>query len=153
MVQTRQRPYSPKLVEVKDTKGPWTVERSNLGGGNHKFLLLDRNVPSSIADNSSVLEINIRYVDETSPLSFVGEVYQARQPFPLLFEVEGVSNYERTGEEVVMESAFEIVPESGRRQSYGISGGGKIVIDMADYSEGKGTCVFEKMNEVGECLQ
>ena len=99
------------------------------------------------------MQISTEVVDETSPRSFVGKVYQPGGPIQLPFEVEGVLTYERTGEEVVMECVFEIVPESGREQFYGISGGGKIVIDMFDYSKGEGTCVFEKMNEVGECLQ
>ncbi|KAL8915972.1 MAG: hypothetical protein Q9172_006531 [Xanthocarpia lactea] len=150
MVKTRQRPYPPKPVEVKDTEGPWTVKCSNLRGGKFKFLLLDRDAPSSIADDSPVLQISTEVVDETSPRNFVGKVYQAGG---LIFEVEGVFDYERTGEEVVMEFVFEIVPGSGSGQFYGISGGGKIVIDMFDYSEGEGTCVFEKMNEVGKCLQ
>ncbi|KAL8859027.1 MAG: hypothetical protein Q9178_004508 [Gyalolechia marmorata] len=153
MVKTRQRPYPPKPVEVKDTEDPWTVKCSNLGGGKFKFLLLDRDAPSSIADDSPVLQINTEAVDETSPPSFVGKVYQAGGPIQLIFEVEGDLTYERTGEEVVMESVFGIVPQSGRGQFYGISGGGKIVIYMFDYSEGEGTCVFERTNKVGKCLQ
>lgn len=115
--------------------------------------------------------ISIDMSSHSSPFTYTGSIWQTRRGFGKAdhFKIQGEGSISRiegsvsggegsTSQDVggaeIHTSTFEIVEGSGVGRYAGITGRGRLRLEISeDYAEGAcGTCVFEGLNEPGTAL-
>ena len=144
----------------------WGVEHCNHPDRPEEFratYLLAKKFPKK--DN--VLIMSLKLSSSTSPYTYYGVIMAQPDHLTELdhpegrwrltsFEIEGSGTWKKRDKDSVdFESEFRVVEGTGRKEFEGITGSGRLWVDMnaaGVCSKGTGFCFFEDMNHVGATL-